>query len=111
MLEMRRGDSAFFAFQRKDFDENPILKIAEKVWFTIKDNANSKKTLVQKTLDDGIYYTDDGYYHIVLKPSDTKALKYKKYYYDVQIENVGIVNTIAYDKIKINPEITYEGGE
>ena len=111
MLEMRRGDSAFFKFQRKTLLNEKILKKSEKVWFTLKENANSKKNLIQKTLNDGISFTEDGYYHIVLKPQDTKKLKYKKYYYDIQVENAGTVNTIAYDKLKINPEITYEGGE
>ena len=111
MIEMRRGDSLFLKFFRKDLDNEKIMKKSQKVWFTVKENANSKKNLIQKTLEDGISFTSDGYYHIVLKPIDTKKLKYKKYYYDIQVENAGVVNTIAYDRLKINAEITFEGGE
>ena len=38
-------------------------------------------------------------------------LKYKKYVYDVQVENAGLVNTIKKDKVKITEEATDEGGE
>ena len=111
MIEFRRGDSFFFKFFRRYPNEEKIMTKSLKMWFTVKENANSKKILIQKTLDDGITFTEDGYYHIKIKPLDSKSLKYKKYVYDIQVENNGIVSTIAFDKLKINPEVTYEGGE
>lgn len=111
MLEFRRGDSFFFKFYRRYLSGEKIMTKALKMWFTVKENANSKKILIQKILDDGITFTDDGYYHVEIKPLDSKPLKYKKYVYDIQVENDGIVNTIILDKVKINQEVTYEGGE
>lgn len=111
MIEFRRGDNFFFKFHRKYPNGEKIMTKSSKMWFTVKENANSKKNLIQKTLENGISFTDDGYYHVEIKPLDTKKLKYKKYVYDIQVENEGIVNTIAFDKLKINQEVTYEGGE
>lgn len=111
MIEFTRGDSFFFKFHRKDLEGNKITTESEKMWFTVKENYNSKKVLIQKTLNDGITFTKDGYYHVTIKPLDTKKLKYKKYVYDIQVENAGIVNTIKKDKVKITEEATDEGGE
>lgn len=112
MLEFRRGDSFFFKFFRKDFNKEKITTKAEKMWCTIKDNTNSKKNLIQKTLGNGITYTsDDSFYHVAILPIDSKKLKYKKYVIDIQVENAGVVNTIYLDKIKIKEEVTFEGGE
>lgn len=111
MIEFTRGDSFFFKFYRKDLEGNKIMVRSEKMWFTIKDNYNSKRNLIQKTLEDGITFTEeDGYYHVCIKPIDSKILKYKKYVYDIQTENAGVVNTIKKDKVKINSEVTFEGG-
>ena len=111
MIEFTRGDSFFFKFYRRYPTGDRIMTKSEKMWFTIKDNYNSKRTLIQKTLNDGIVFTEDGYYHVTIKPLDTKKLKYKKYVYDVQVENAGLVNTIKKDKVKITEEATDEGGE
>ncbi len=111
MLEFTRGDSFFFKFYRKDLENKKIMVKSEKMWFTVKDNYNSKRNLIQKTLDNGIIFTDDGYYHVTISPLDTKKFKYKKYVYDIQVENAGVVNTIKKDKVKITEEATDEGGE
>lgn len=110
-MDFTRGDSYFFKFQRKDFNGKVIMPKAQKMWFTVKENYVSPQILIQKTLDNGITYTpEDGYYHVEIKPSDTRKLEYKKYVCDIQIENSGVVNTIYKDKIKLTKEVTFEGG-
>ena len=79
MIEFRRGDSFFFKFYRKYLNDQKIETKAQKMWFTVKDNYNSKKKLIQKTLDDGITFSkEDFYYHVEIKPQDTKSLKFKR---------------------------------
>ncbi len=111
MLEITRGDTFKFKFQRKDYKDDVILLKTQKIWFTVKDNYITKTIKLQKTLDNGIIFTDDGYYHVTLEPSDTKNLKYKKYVCDIQVQNDNVVTTIYKDKIKILNEVTFEGGE
>ena len=113
MIEFRRGDSFFFKFFRRDTSNEKIIQKTEKIWFTVKDNANSKKKLIQKTLDNGITFTEkDGYYHVEIEPQDTKSMMFKKkYYYDIQVENAGVVTTIKLDILRLKEEITDEGGK
>ena len=111
MIEFRRGNSFFFRFQRKYTDDRPIMTKSEKMWFSVKENINSKKVLIQKTFDDGITFTEDGYYHVAIKPNDTKTMRFKKkYIYDIQIENAGLVKTIKYDIFRVKEKVTDEGG-
>ena len=81
----------------------------EKMWFTIKKSNTTSQKLVQKTLDD-IVFDNEGYYHITLEHEDTKNLRYKKYYCDIQVENAGVVSTIYKDTITLEKEVTFEGG-
>ena len=50
------------------------------------------------------------FYHIIIEPSDTSGLQYKKYVYDIQVENDGIVSTIAKGELNLTHEVTFEGG-
>lgn len=112
-MEFTRGDSHGFCFQRKDFNGELIKSKSEKMWFTVKKNYKTTEILIQKTLENGeITYTDDDFtYHIMINPNDTKKLNYGDYVYDIQIENAGIVKTIAKDTLTLTEEVTFEGGE
>lgn len=109
-MKFTRGDTYKFKFQRRNANNEPILTKSQKMWFTVKKNYKTVDKLIQKTLINGITYTDDGYYHITLNHDDTKNLKYKKYVYDIQVENDGIVKTIALGNIELTNEVTFEGG-
>ena len=111
MLSFRRGDSFFFKFTRRTTKDEIIMTKSQKMWFTVKLTSNSSKNLIQKTLENGINFTDDGYYHIEIKPMDTKELSYGDYVYDIQIENDGIVKTLKFGTLKLEEEVTFEGGE
>lgn len=48
-IEFIRGDTQFFRFQVKDGEGNPMqLKDGDRLYFTVKQNANSEDVLIQK---------------------------------------------------------------
>lgn len=111
-MNFTRGDTFKFKFQRLSANGEVITTIAEKMWFTVKENHNTNDKILQKTLvDGGITFTTDGYYHVTIDPKDTKNLFYRSYVYDIQVENNGVVQTISKGNVTIAEEVTFEGGE
>lgn len=107
VIEFKRGDTYALKFQRKDINDEVIRDKAEKVWFTVKQNYNTKKVAFQKTLEAGITFTnEDSYYHIIIESSDTRNLRFGNYVYDVQVMNGDVVKTIAIGKLKLLKEVT-----
>ena len=110
-MEFTRGDTYKFKFQRLNNDNQPIMTKSEKMWFTVKDSYYTEKIRIQKTLDNGIEFTDeDGFYHITIEHDDTKDMPYGSYVCDIQVENSGVVQTIYKDTLTLLTEVTYEGG-
>lgn len=107
-LEMTRGDTFRFKFQRKTENEEIIYEKVDKMYFTVKKNRETKKSLIQKRLNHGITYdSETGYYHVVINPEDTDNLSYGKYYFDVEITKNNIVKTILLGTLQINKEVTF----
>ena len=111
-MKFRRGDTFFIKFRRRNFNNETITHISEKMWFTVKENAYTKEKLIQKTLEDGnIFFDDNYYYHVIIEHDDTKDLDYGTYYCDVQVENEGVITTIYKDTFELTEEITFEGND
>ena len=111
-MKFRRGDTFFIKFRRRDFNNETITHISEKMWFTVKENAYTKEKLIQKTLVDGnIFFDDNYYYHVIIEHDDTKDLDYGVYYCDIQVENEGVVTTIYKDTFELDEEVTFEGND
>ena len=110
-MEFTRGDTKKYKFQRKDANNNVIEPISQKVWFTVKVNDNTSEKILQKTLDNGITFDNEYYYHILIDHDDTKDLDYGSYTCDIQVENEGVVATIYKDFFTLTSETTFEGGE
>ena len=111
-MKFRRGDTFFIKFRRRNFNNETITHISEKMWFTVKENAYTKEKLIQKTLVDGnIFFDDDHYYHVIIEHDDTKDLDYGTYYCDIQVENEGVVTTIYKDTFELDEEVTFEGND
>lgn len=111
MIKFTRGDTFKFKFVRKDKYGSIITDQADEVWFTVKANYTTETKEIQKTLSDGITFSNDGYYHVELEPADTKNLNYQKYVYDIQIDNNGIIKTLDKGYFELTEEVTFEGGE
>ena len=110
-LEFTRGDTQFLRFQLKDGEGN-LLKLTESdnLYFTVKQNQNSKKILIQKKYPESIQY-EDGYYIFVLNSEDTSELAYGTYQYDIELKTGDYVKTLGFGTITLTEEITHRGDE
>lgn len=110
-MEFTRGDTYRFKFQRFNENGEVIEEKSQKMWFTVKKNYRTEEKLIQKTLENNeIKFDTEYFYHIVIEPNDTSNLNYGKYVYDIQVENDGVVSTIALGELTLTNEVTFEGG-
>lgn len=110
-IEFTRGDTQFFKFQIKDGEGNPIqLTSEDKVYFTVKQNANSEDILIQKRYSDDIQYSE-GYFNFVLNSEDTSDLAYGTYNYDIELKSGDYVKTLGQGIITLTEEITFRSDE
>lgn len=85
-IKVVKGDfSDIYKFQRKD--KNGIIQSKpKKMWITFKINANYKKFVFQKTLENGIEYNpNDGFYRFRLTPNDTNNINVGTYGFDIAV--------------------------
>lgn len=82
---MTRGDTMSYKFRRKNKDGQPILEIAPKIYFSIKDTDLKQEVVIQKTIEDMTF--EDGWYSFTIYPEDTNNLTYGDYTYDIEVRN------------------------
>lgn len=110
-MEMTRGDSGYFYFQRLDDNGDPITVKADHCWFTVKTNDMQKEPVIQKTIED-MTFDDDGTYHITILPEDTNELQYGEYIYDIEVLNEdGYKKTISKGIFELTWESTFANNE
>lgn len=110
-LEFTRGDTQFLKFQLKDGLGNAISpSIEDIIYFTVKQNQNSSKVLIQKKYPDNIEY-QDGYFIFTLNSEDTSDLAYGTYQYDIELKSGDYVKTLAFGTITLTNEITHRRDE
>lgn len=110
-LEFTRGDTQFVRFALKDGDGNVIEPSADDcLYFTVKQNANSSKVLIQKKYPDSINYTD-GYFCFCLDSEDTSILPYGTFQYDIELVSGDYVKTLGFGTITLTEEITHRRDE
>lgn len=110
-LEFTRGDTQFIKFQLKDAKGNSLeITNSEKIYFTVKQNQNSKKILIQKRYPSEIKFSD-GYFYIELTSEDTSNLNYGTYQYDIEFKTGEFVKTLGFGTITLTEEITHKGDE
>lgn len=88
-IELVQGDtSKIYKFQRKTIDNQIIKTLPLKMWITFKNNYENKKALFQKTLENGITYSEeDNYYRFQIQAEDTEELFLGTYGFDIAIIN------------------------
>lgn len=88
-IEIIQGDvSLIYKFQRKNSNGEVIPSLPQKMWITFKESNNSNGFLFQKTLENGITYSnDDNYYRFQIESNDTCNLDYGCYGFDISILN------------------------
>ena len=105
-LSQTRGDTVTYTFQRKTASGDVIFTTPESIYFTLKENFNSSKIIVQK--DKSKMKMDSmGVWRFTLEHSDTEELPYGVYVWDIQITEHGAVTTIAKGKLKLTQEATW----
>lgn len=110
-IEFIRGDTQFFKFQIKDGEGKQIkLTDVDKLYFTVKQNANSEEILIQKKYPENIQYSD-GYFYFVLNSEDTSDLAYGTYNYDIELKSGDYVKTLGQGTITLTEEITFRSDE
>lgn len=110
-LEFTRGDTQFIKFQLKDKLENVLYPDEnDNIYFTVKQNKNSSKILIQKKYPNSIEHTD-GYFIFVLNSEDTSDLPYGTYQYDIELKSGDYVKTLGFGTITLTEEITHRRDE
>lgn len=80
-LGINRGTTLKLKAQRKDLDGQPILTIAEEIYFVVKKRWTDKEPLIIKDLND-MTFDEEGYYHFTIDPTDTENIPYGQYVWD-----------------------------
>ena len=110
-MEIIRGDTQEYKFQRKDANGDVITQEATSVYFTVKENYIVDKVLIQKTIED-MTFDSDGTYHFTITADDTNDLYYGDYVYDIEVKQGDeYTKTIAKGVFKISEEVTFESNE
>lgn len=109
-IEIKKGNTVQYKFQRKDTEGNPILTEADEVYFTVKEESLPDIAILQKTLDD-MTFDSDGTYHFRIEADDTEYLNVGRYMYDIKIIQDGVKSTIAQGKFEIKKVVTFKGNE
>ena len=109
---LMRGDTHQLKFCRLDNNGDPILSPADKLYFTVKKNIDSRTPVLQKTISDMEFDSQTGYYTFVIEPEDTDNLTCSTYAYDIEVV-VGdnYKRTISEGEIIIKADVTRPADE
>ena len=105
-MELTRGDTGFFKFQRLDAEGQVITTIPDAIYFTVKASYADLDIAFQKKLAD-MTMDNDGTWHFTVDPADTQSLLIGNYVYDIEVNQNGYVQTIAKGSLKITQEATW----
>lgn len=88
-IELIQGDtSETYKFRRTDGKGEVIKTLPQKMWITFKTSTGLNEAVIQKTLDNGITYSEeDNYYRFMLESKDTSNLPYGEYIFDIAVIN------------------------
>ena len=92
LFEFYRGDT-----YSRDFVITGYSLPISKVYFTVKENVEDKKAILQKTLNNGIILVEESEdtkaYNLLINSTDTDDMKADyNYVFDIEIHSPGAVN-------------------
>lgn len=106
-MELTRGDTGRYKFQRSDAEGNPILSVPSEMYFTVKRSYESDTVILQKKLED-MTMDETGFWHFTIEPADTQAKEIGDYVFDIEVTTTeGIVQTIAKGSLRLTAEATW----
>lgn len=109
-LQMIRGDTVKYKFQRKDSEGEVITATPDALYFTVKETTTKQRPVFQKTLED-MQMDSDGNWSFTIEPADINGLQYWKYAYDLEVIQGGVKTTISIGTFIIKPEVTWAQNE
>ena len=110
MLKITRGDTSKFKFRRLDSDGEPIMVVAEQIYFSVKRGYSSTDTVIQKTIED-MTFDVDGYYHFTIDSTDTDGLSFGEYVFDIEVVIEQYKQTISKGPFILDKEVTCVNNE
>lgn len=108
-LILTRGDTGMYAVDLRDAngDEMTFNENIE-MYFTVKPNAKTDPATFQKSIGNGITYSQtDKKYHVVISPTDTAELSYGVYVYDITVKKDNDRFTVVKGKFTVDYEVTF----
>lgn len=111
-IKFTRGDTKTVMFKLRDKNgEILVLQPTEKIYFTVKSNAESTDKLIQKVYPTDITYENE-WYSFTIEPADTNNLEYGIYEYDIEYKNDDdFVQTLTLGTLRLTKEITHKEDE
>lgn len=104
-MNLFRGDTGRYKFQRRDKDGNVLTTIPAEIYFTVKKTFDDKEYIFQKTIAD-MTKDSEHVWHFVINPADTETLPYGKYVYDIEVTDED-VTTISSGFFELRKEATW----
>lgn len=105
-MELTRGDTGRYKFQRSDADGNPILTVPSAMYFTVKKRYDSDNVILQKRLED-MTMDESGFWHFTIEPADTQKKLIGDYVFDIEVTTDNVVQTIAKGTLSLTEEATW----
>ena len=109
-IQYTRGDTypVSIAVINQATGESYIPQVGDTITMTVRASDYRGAIVIQKKTGDADVTATETGWTIILQPSDTSALLYKKYVYDVQLDMSGVVKTVIPMSLFIlDKEVTY----
>ena len=106
-ISMIRGDTEAIKISCKDAQGVDVpLGDGDTLYFTVKTSVSTEEKEMQKVITEFL----DGIAYINISPDDTKFMRFRRYYYDIQLTRAdGTVKTIIPPSIfTVKGEVTYD---
>lgn len=111
LIVMPRGDLRQVAFSVNDGEQAVPAESITEIYFTVKCEFNDPMYLFQKRLSNGdIELIDDGSYQFDIEPSNTDALRFGRYVFDIEIVGPDIKQTFT-GNLVLTGEVTHRINE
>lgn len=103
-MELIRGDTHLFKVRLN----NITLDEIDTLFITCRKDIYSKDFIFQKTIND-VSIDNDLYVHFAFNPSDTQALPYGDYVFDIEVTLKSGYRKTKLFKFSLNGEATFHG--
>lgn len=110
MIKMTRGDTQPLKFQRLDDENHVITDAPDAMFFTVKRSWDDETPVIQKSLAD-MDMDEDGTWHFIIGASETEALSYGTYVFDLEVTVSTCVTTICKDELALTREATWSSNK